>query len=217
MTEDDGGAGTERLRYLSAAQHEVNTPLAVIRGWADTLVDMWDELGEGDRLHGAETIRRYSGELAGLLDAVFVEARLDAHARRAARGPVELAAVVTDAVAMARRATGGTLDERAPVEVATDRYAIVALVLAITEGLSHGENEVAVSVEAPGDRTVGLVFRASATVPPDDPFDAFPGGEPSPAGIRLSAARNLARAVGGDLEVVDGGDGSALRLLLPLV
>lgn len=222
MTVRRGGATTDRLRYLSAAQHEVNTPLAVIRGWADTMVTMWDELDEANRVHGIETIRSYVGDLVELLDAVFVEARLDAHGRRdPARTP--LVPAVTDAVGMARRATLDAPREGTSVEVGTSDPVIAALVSAVSEGLSRACDDatVLVSVEeeakAGGTERAAITFRVAGIEEPDgDVFAPFPDGHPSPAGIRLSGARDLARVLGGDLELeVDRG--LVLRLWLPAV
>lgn len=223
MTDRRGGATTDRLRYLSSAQHEVNTALAVIRGWADTLVTMWDDLDEGDRVRGAEAIRRHVGDLVELLDAVFIEARLDAHGRREP-GRTQLVPAVADAVDVASRASLEPPCDGASVEVGTSEPVIAALVAAVFEGLSRACDDatVLVSVETPEARAGGIdrpaiTFRvADAERPDGDLFAPFPDGRPSPAGIRLLAARDLARVLGGDLQV-EADRGLVLRLLLPAV
>lgn len=222
MTDPRGGPTTDRLRYLSAAQHEVNTPIAVIRGWADTLVTMWDELDEADRVRGAGTIRRCVGDLVELLDAVFVEARLDAHGRREPER-TQLVPAVTDAVDMTGPATFEPREGDIAIEVPTSEPVIAALVSAVSEGLSRACDDatVLVSVEAPDEARAGGVRRAAVTFrvadvegSDEDLFAPFPDGRPSPAGIRLSGARDLARVLGGDLEGEVDGD-LVLRLLLP--
>lgn len=212
MTEEEV---RERLRFLSAAQHEANTPLAVIRGWADTFASMWDDLAMADRERGTASIQRFSGVLTELLDALFVELRADAHARAPRGATAELARAVNGVAGQADEATvpGGI----PPLTVAMNADALEALLSAILVGLRRrlgGPVTVAVQ-EGAGEAIVTVTAvdpTSGAGAPGSDPFDPFPGDDPSPAGIRLYAARRLADAFGARLSVEDG----QARLALPL-
>lgn len=209
MTDDEV---RERLRFLSAAQHEANTPLAVIRGWAETFTTMWDELEERDRRQGSASIRRHATALTELLDALFVELRADTYGRVAGDPTADLRQVVSGAVDRTRDLDlDGTVPE---VVVAGDPTALEVLISAAAVGLrSSGGGSVTVAVTQEPD---GVSLVLSPGSPPSgtvDPFDPFPGGDPSPSGIRLYGARRLATSVGGRLTA---GEGGRLRLLLPL-
>lgn len=210
MTDDEV---RERLRFLSAAQHEANTPLAVIRGWAETFTTMGEELEGEDREHGSESIRRHATSLTELLDALFVELRADTYGRVAADGTADLRRVVSGAVdRIEDLAVDGTVPE---LVVAGDPEALEVLVAAAAVGLrSWGDGPVTVGVTQEPDGVLLVLSPASAPSDPVDPFDPFPGGDPSPSGIRLYGARRLVTAVGGRLTA---GEGGRLRLLLPLV
>lgn len=209
MTDDEV---RERLRFLSAAQHEANTPLAVIRGWAETFTMMWEDLEERDRQHGSASIRRHATFLTELLDALFVELRADAYGRVAGDATADLRHVVSGAV---DRVEDLDVDGSVPELVVTgDAAALEVLIAAAAVALrSSGGGPVTVDVTQEPEGALLVLSPAVASPGAVDPFDPFPGGDPSPDGIRLYGARRLATAVGGRLTA---GDGGRLRLLLPL-
>lgn len=218
MTDDEV---RERLRFLSAAQHEANTPLAVIRGWAETFTMMWEDLEEGDRRRGSGSIRRHAAALTELLDALFVELRADAYGRAAGDATAELRQLVSETV---DRTPDLDVDRPVPeLVVAAEPGALEVLISAAAVGLrawTGGPVTIGVTLDPDGALLVLSPRdhdRAVAATPASgeaDPFDPFPGGDPSPAGIRLYAARRLATAVGGRLTASEDGQ---LRMLLPLV
>lgn len=209
MTDDEV---RERLRFLSAAQHEANTPLAVIQGWAETFTMMWEELAEQDLRQGSESIRRHVTSLTELLDALFVELRADTYGRAPGDATADLRRVVAGAV---DRIDELDLDGPVPeLVVVGDPEAFEVLVSAAAVGLrSSGGGPVTVGVTQEPDGALLVLSPPAAPSGAVDPFDPFPGGDPSPSGIRLYGARRLATAVGGRLTAAEGG---RLRLLLPL-
>lgn len=195
----------ERLRFLSAAQHETNTPLAVIRGWADTFAGMWEDLAPADRERGVASIQRQTGALARLLDALFVELRADTYARSPVEATADLAQVVADTV---EQLGDVTVEGEVPgIAVAASAGAVEVLLTAAALGLRErcgGPVSVEVRPDA-GGALVALRSAGGGPGPDVDPFDPFPGGTPSPAGIRLYAARRLVRRYGGDVRFTAGG------------
>jgi signal transduction histidine kinase len=63
----------EQARDLFAAVtgHELRTPVTVIKGYADTLVDHWDELDEPGRRDAAHRLGQRAGDLARLVDRLL--------------------------------------------------------------------------------------------------------------------------------------------------
>ncbi|AEB47892.1 MULTISPECIES: sensor histidine kinase [Micromonospora] len=64
----------ERDLFVAVTSHELRTPVTVIKGYADTLNDHWDSLGEADRRQAARVIGQRANELARLLDRLLSSA-----------------------------------------------------------------------------------------------------------------------------------------------
>jgi len=56
---------------VAVAGHELRTPVTVIRGYADTLVNHWDQLRDTDRLAAAQRLDQRARELARLVDRLL--------------------------------------------------------------------------------------------------------------------------------------------------
>ncbi len=57
--------------FVTVTSHELRTPVTVIKGYADTLVDHWDDLPEEARRDAAERLGQRSGELARLVERLL--------------------------------------------------------------------------------------------------------------------------------------------------
>ncbi|PMR62291.1 PAS domain-containing sensor histidine kinase [Verrucosispora sp. ts21] len=64
----------ERDLFVAVTSHELRTPVTVIKGYADTLNDHWESLGEADRRQAARVIGQRANELARLLDRLLSSA-----------------------------------------------------------------------------------------------------------------------------------------------
>src|SRR5205814_5446474 len=60
-----------RELFVAVTSHELRTPVTVIKGYADTLVDHWDELDEPSRRDSAERLGQRAGELARLVERLL--------------------------------------------------------------------------------------------------------------------------------------------------
>jgi signal transduction histidine kinase len=60
-----------RELFVAVTSHELRTPVTVIKGYADTLVDHWDELPDPARRDAAERLRQRAGDLARLVERLL--------------------------------------------------------------------------------------------------------------------------------------------------
>ncbi|WP_034591527.1 sensor histidine kinase [Hamadaea tsunoensis] len=65
---------SERGLFIAMASHELRTPVTVIKGYADTLNDHWDQLDPQARMDAIRVIGQRSGELARLVDRLLTSA-----------------------------------------------------------------------------------------------------------------------------------------------
>jgi signal transduction histidine kinase len=60
-----------RELFVAVTSHELRTPVTVIKGYADTLVDHWGELDEAERRDAAERLGQRAGDLARLVERLL--------------------------------------------------------------------------------------------------------------------------------------------------
>jgi signal transduction histidine kinase len=93
----------EKDLFLATTSHELRTPVTVVKGYADTLLDRWADLGPEERLTAVRVIQQRSTQLADLVERLLLGAKpTDAEAQ-----PVTEAFDLAEAV---REATAGLLD-----------------------------------------------------------------------------------------------------------
>ncbi|MFC4149327.1 ATP-binding protein [Micromonospora mangrovi] len=64
----------DRDLFVAVTSHELRTPVTVIKGYADTLTDHWNSLGDDDRRQAARIIGQRANELARLVDRLLTAA-----------------------------------------------------------------------------------------------------------------------------------------------
>jgi signal transduction histidine kinase len=64
----------DRDLFVAVTSHELRTPVTVIKGYADTLGNHWDNLAERDRQEAVRVIGQRAGELARLVDRLLSSA-----------------------------------------------------------------------------------------------------------------------------------------------
>jgi signal transduction histidine kinase len=91
--------GREQARdlFVAVTSHELLTPVTVIKGYADTLVDHWDELDETSRRDAVTRLDQRAGELARLVGRLLAAVG-DGAGQRGVR-PFDLAEALYEAVA----------------------------------------------------------------------------------------------------------------------
>ncbi|GAB2580807.1 hypothetical protein Aab01nite_57570 [Paractinoplanes abujensis] len=84
--------------WVAVTSHELRTPVTVIKGYADTLSNHWDTLGDVGRHEAVRIINTRAGELARLVDRLLSAASADGDVGAAPAGPFDLAEALRTAV-----------------------------------------------------------------------------------------------------------------------
>ncbi|MDF5752871.1 HAMP domain-containing sensor histidine kinase [Spongiactinospora sp. TRM90649] len=229
-------ASEDRLRrFVADASHELRTPVATIRGYAE----LFRRGAAGDQAGLAKAMSRIEAEatrMGALVDELLLLARLD-QGRPLERAPVELTELAAEAVADTLAIDPGrplSLDHEGPVVVPGDaarlRQAVGNLLANVLDhtpegtgarvwvGVEDGHAVVEVADEGPGltEEQAGLVFqrfyRAEHTV-------SVGGRRTGGAGLGLSIVAAIAAAHGGEVTARTGRDirkGAVFRVRLPL-
>lgn len=224
-------AGRFREEFVAAVRHELNTPLNVILGFTEVLLQEVDGPLTPQQREDVEAIRSAGKYLQELVESVLAEWQPDRNTPLPVM-PVDLPALARE---VARLLEGQVTDRRLElrVEVVDDPPQPVADARRIRQVLINlGTNAIRatrrgrVTFEiAPDDRDVRLTVRdTGAGIPPERLprlFEAFEqAGDPRAnrggSGLGLSLTRDLVEWHGGRIEVDSTpGEGSAFHVFLP--
>ena len=218
-------ADEQRRRLMSDLGHELRTPLAVIRGEIEAVIDgvreggpehmasMLDEVEVLERL--IEDLRVLTLSEAGKLPLQTEQANLMKVVEEVASSyrPVALNSSVEILVEAPTTVPEIEMD---PVRI---RQALANLVVNSIKAMSGG-GRVTIEVKVDDERLIIGVADTGSGIDPEqleEVFDRFVKSEDSPgSGLGLSIARGLVKAHGGDMEVVDSGpEGTTVSMWLP--
>jgi signal transduction histidine kinase len=232
---DDGGVEevlSEHRRaevlFRAQAEHRIKTSLALISGWASTLDDEWERLGEQRRREGMAIIRRASDELAEQTARLLQQTR--AELLSFDLQPVELdVAAVLDVTA---HALDGLSDGHhvvhstagAQVRIFVDPTALhEVLAHLVDNAVKYSPRGTVIALRAvptvDGEVVIEVVDQGIGIPDDVDVFAAFQRGADWGApgvGLGLYIVRNLVRAMGGDVEArPNAGVGTTFAITLP--
>jgi signal transduction histidine kinase len=229
MTVDLEAQDRQRRHVMADIAHELRTPLAVIQGRLEGLIDGVYPLDAAQVSLALEETR----VLARLVEDLRTLANADAGSLSLRREPTDLVVLAHDAVAAfaaAARASDVTLrvEERGdPPLVDVDPLRVrEVLTNLIANALRHtpGGGVVAVTTEAEtsGRRIVVRVSDTGSGIPPEDLpkiFDRFYKHATSTgSGLGLTIARNLIAAHGGEIRAEsEVGRGTTITFTLPVL
>ena len=214
-----------RKEFIANASHELRTPIFSLGGFIE-LLDEEDPDPEA-RAEFVRTMREQIGRLSKLTVDLLDLSKLDADALRVHSEPLRLEAVaerVAEEFGPAAEAHESTIDIRglgdAPASGDPDRVVQIIRILidnalthtpkgtsiTLTTRLERGTPTLTVRDDGPGiePRVRGRVFERF-----------FTGDEVSGSGLGLAIARELARLMGGEIELVAHGGRTEFKLRLP--
>ena len=215
--------------FLANVSHELRTPLTAVCLHADLLAE--PALPEDRRRAHAEVVRAEGARLAAMVDDLLDFAALERGARRLEIEPVDLGAALQRAVEPFRvLAEREGVDLRVEVEggeatALADPHALARILANLVgNAWKHGRPS---RDGAPGRIRLGVADRR-VTVQDDGPgipaaerahlFERFRRGAAAArtrgVGLGLALSRDLARAMGGDLVVVEDPEATVFRLTL---
>ncbi|MBW3668246.1 MAG: HAMP domain-containing protein [Actinobacteria bacterium] len=230
-SEEAARASEQRVRrFVGDASHELRTPVAAVRAYAE-LYRMGADQHPEDLARVLARIEQEAARMGALVDDLLLLTRLD-EGRPLDRQPVDLGAVAADAVAAARAVEPDRpidVDVAGSVEVLGDRYRLRQVVdnlLANVRAHTPRGSPAAVRVASNGDgdavlevadRGPGLDVEQAAHV--FERFyraDAARSRDSGGAGLGLSIVAAIVDAHGGEafVDARDGG-GSVFRVQLP--
>jgi two-component system OmpR family sensor kinase len=220
----------DRLRrFVADASHELRTPLTSIRGYAELFRRGADTRPE-DLAKSMANIEAEAARMGVLVDDLLLLARLD-QGRPLEREPLDLTAVVTDAVEGARAVEPDRaidLVAPGPVEIVGDAGRLRQVVDNLLDNARVHAPAAPVHVRVAQEGTEGVIEVADDG-PGIDPhvasrvFERFTRGDPSRsrgtggAGLGLSIVAAIVEAHGGRVTASsDGGSGAAVVVRLPV-
>jgi hypothetical protein len=196
----------DRAQFLAVTAHELRSPVGVLSGSANLLVEHWDELESAERTDLFHSITLSSRRLQRLLRDLLTASRLESNSLELHGERVEVAALLDRTIRAAQALTPGAeilldVPPGLAVHAEPERLAQVVDNL-LLNGLRHGTPPVQVSARTVGDRVEITVADAGSGVPEGVRprlFQRFATGSPTGGtGLGLFIVRELARALGGD-------------------
>jgi signal transduction histidine kinase len=228
---DEPEPDADRDLWVAVTSHELRTPVTVIKGYADTLTNHWESLGEPGRREAVRVIGTRAGELARLVDRLlFAASEQDGAVGASPAGPFDLVEALREAAGtlpgdLRRRLVLSHMPEDLPKAYGSrDSIATILTELA-TNAEKYSEPDTTVEVCAGADDDT-LRFRVSdrgTGIAPEHVEHAFDrywqadsGHHRAGAGLGLYLVRRLAERQNGwvSLRPREGG-GTVAEVRLP--
>lgn len=208
-------ADEAKTMFLATASHELKTPLTVILGFAQLLLE--DLVKDGERQTALEAIEKRARELSRIVDRLLMTGRIEAGRITISVGVVDLEPIISERA----KALAVAADRSVVVDIADGTPAIVGDPDAITTVLDHlldnavkyspnGQDVVVALRTGPGGKVEFEVSDSGIGMSPDESrhcFERFWQAESSDVrrfggtGVGLYIVRSLVEGMGGSIEV----------------
>lgn len=205
-------AHTIKNDFVAMVSHELRTPLTSIAGFADTLLESWEDLPREEVYEFLTIINRQAVFLGDLVEDVLVIPRLEANRLRLDPELFDLGDLIEDVSLMVfpnggRKTSLVSLPDG--VRVFADRRRVQQILRNLMENArKYGGDQIMVEGAVMGDQYLLIVSDNGPGVPDEetrrvfDDFEQLSKGDAREAtgiGLGLPIARRLARAMGGDV------------------
>ncbi|MEZ4322327.1 MAG: PAS domain-containing sensor histidine kinase [Myxococcota bacterium] len=225
-------ANAAKSRFLANMSHELRTPLNGIRGYTELLAEELDDAGMSDHSTYIDQVLTATGHLQNMVDAILDLSRIESGYLHLDPERLQLRTAIDRSLATvqpAAIASSTRIEVDAPaIEVEHDARSLVQILVNLLGNAVKFAPGSTVRVRA---RLHGAQVRLSVSdsgpgIAPDDREHVFDKFFRAPTvekdregtGLGLPIARELARAMGGDLTVDDSAKGGAVfTLVLPLI
>jgi PAS domain S-box-containing protein len=196
----------DQARFLAVTTHELRSPVTVLAGTADSLLQHWDVLSDSEREALLTAMKSGADQLQRLFGDLLAAAKADAVTLAMEKRPVRLRSVLDHAVSSVRAAGAGgnlvvSVDPSLTVIVDEARLA-QALDNLLRNALRHGAPPVRVEgEESDGQVTIRVSDHGNGVEPSHRPrlFTRFSSGDAREGvGLGLFIARSIARGHDGD-------------------
>jgi two-component system phosphate regulon sensor histidine kinase PhoR len=228
-TEEKRSAATKR-DFVANASHELRTPVAAIRGAAETLLSGALEQPEAAR-HFVEMVHRQAERLGRLTQDLLDLSRLESRQWRFEVAPVDLQALARTAVELhgpAAQKKGLAVTAAVPpgLVVMGDGRALEQVVVNLVDNAVKYTATGSVTVAA-APRGGEVVITVADTGPGIEPHhlarlferfyrvDSGRAREAGGTGLGLAIAKHLVQGMGGEITVQSGGEGTCFTVRLP--
>ncbi|MGH3441234.1 MAG: PAS domain-containing sensor histidine kinase [Nitriliruptorales bacterium] len=207
--------------FMSAASHDLRTPLATLTGMGEFLGDAWDEMSDDERRDAVEVMTRQGRRLTRLVDDLSVVARLEGGGLASHPERVSLGRLVDAALDGIGRADELHIDVPDGLDLWVDPDHGRRMVLNLVQNaLKYGAPPFAAVASAVGDAVELAVTDHGPGVPHEFVprlFERFSRVATDEAGggtgLGLSIVAGLASLNGGGVRYEDGEDGGSRFVL----
>ncbi|HET8772149.1 MAG TPA: HAMP domain-containing sensor histidine kinase [Thermoanaerobaculia bacterium] len=203
-----------RRQLLADVAHELRTPLAILQGRVEGLLD---GVYPRDDAHLSELLDE-THHLSRLVEDLRTIANAEAGVLELQKERVDAAELIRDAAASFESVS---VDVRGPIELDLDPVRIRAVLLNLLSNAVRAGGAVRVSAEAQPSPLVIRVADTGSGIPAEELpriFDRFVKGRDSRgSGLGLAIAKNLVEAHGGTIRAESRvGEGTTITVTLPM-
>ncbi|WP_343346599.1 ATP-binding protein [Sphingomicrobium sp. XHP0239] len=234
MEREAASLAEARSQFVAVMSHEIRTPLNGVIGFADMLLT--DKTLNEEQRHRVEIIHSAGGMLLGIVNDVLDFSKLEAGQMLVAVEDFPLESLIDNCVSVVRPSSDAKnlaietrIDANLPVFLRGDRGRLAQILMNLLGNAVKFTARGGVRIEVVQGAGTEVLFHVIDTGPgiaaetlerlfaPFTQADATVARDYGGTGLGLSISRQLARAMGGDIEVSSiEGTGTTFTLRLPL-
>lgn len=201
--------------FVAMVAHDLSSPLTVVAGFAELLLDQWDVFPDADKRDMLGRIQRTAVDLATLVSDILAVGRIESGQLEVDRAPFDLGALLQRAALDAAPPTSPdrirvVIPPNAPLALGDERRTWQVVMNLLSNGLkfSTADSTVDLSLATADDQVVVSVRDRGAGIDPDDRSRVFErfvrlsrpeGTTQRGSGLGLYISKALVEAQGGTI------------------